>query len=328
MVRLLITAALIIGCHQAQALTLKIATISPDGTSWMEELRRGAEEIERRTEGRVSLRFYPGGVMGSDKTVLRKMRIGQLHGGALTGGSLTEIYPDSQIYSLPFAFRSHAEVDYVRSRMDDLILQGLEERGFVSFGLAEGGFAYLMSNRPIRRSDDLKDQKIWMPEGDRMSQLMFDAAGISPVPLPLSDVLTGLQTGLIDTVGTSPIGALALQWYTRIDYVTDAPLMYLYGLMMIDRRYFGRIEPADQATVREVMADVFRRLDRINRQENQEARQVLADRGIEFIEPSPEERERWNRVMVEAIDHMKRTDYFSEPIVETLRRHLDEYRSE
>src|SRR5512139_2770804 len=126
----------------AQAVVFKIATIAPDGTHWMEEMRKGADEIEKQTQGRVQFRFYPGGVMGDDNTVLRKIRIGQLQGGAITGGGLSEIYPDTQIYSIPFTFSSYAEVDYVRKRVDPLLIAGLKEKGFISFGISEGGFAY------------------------------------------------------------------------------------------------------------------------------------------------------------------------------------------
>ncbi len=324
MTRILLLCLLAIPALQVQALTLKIATISPDGTTWMKEMRKGAALIKERTEGRVKLRFYPGGVMGSDKNVLRKIRIGQLHGGAMTGGGLEQIYFDSQIYSLPFAFRSYAEVDYVRSRMDDTIIQGLRKRGYEAFGLAEGGFAYLMSNTPIRRNDDLRGHKIWVPEGDTMSQLVFKAAGISPIPLPLPDVLTGLQTGLIDTVATSPVGAIALQWHSRVKYVTDTPLMYLYGVLIIQHRAFARLKPGDQAVVRSVLEDTFRRLDHIAREENRQARAALQAQGIQFVSPLPGEQEHWYELVSRTVidRHL-----FSPDIVETFQAHLNAYRA-
>ena len=317
---------LLIVTQSSQALTLKIATISPDGATWMNEMRKGAEEIEQRTARRVRFRFYPGGVMGSDKNVLRKIRIGQLQGGAVTGGGLGPIYFDSQIYSVPFAFRSEEEVDYVRAHMDRLIADGLLERGFVSFGIAEGGFAYLMSNAPIRDNEDLKGHKVWLPEGDRLSRAVYDAAHISPVSLPLPDVLTGLQTGLIDTIGSSPVGAIALQWHTRVKYVTDTPLLYLYGILIVDRKVFNKIDAADQAVVREVMGKVFKRLDRINREENHQAREALRKQGIEFITPAPGSEQRWNEIVAQALDH-GRSDLFTPDVLATLHRYLDEYRS-
>ncbi len=140
----------------AFAKTFKIATVAPDGTRWMKELKAGSAEIKQKTNGRVKFRFYPGGIMGNDKSVLRKIRVGQLHGGAITGGGLMEIDPDSQVYSLPLAFKSHQEVDYARTKMDKLIIDGLYNKGFISFGLGEGGFAYLMSNQPLSSIDDLK----------------------------------------------------------------------------------------------------------------------------------------------------------------------------
>ncbi len=328
MFRILLALCLVAFFSQATALTLKIATISPDGTSWMKALRQGAAEIKARTAGRVKIRFYPGGIMGSDRNVLRKIRIGQLHGGALTGGGLQQIYIDSQIYSLPFTFRSLQEVDYVRERMDPLIIKGLYERGYVSFGLAEGGFAYLMSNQPIRANGDLKGHKVWVPEGDTMSQMAFSSAHVSPVPLPLPDVLTGLQTGLIDTIGSSPVGAIALQWHTRVKYVTDTPLIYLYGILIVKRQVFERLGATDQAVVREVMSAVFRRLNRLNREENAQARQALMDEGVEFVRPTRAAQQDWDNLLAQLIREGKDNDRFpSSEILSTLLTNLDAFRS-
>ena len=111
-------AAALTGCLLAAAAAaqeLKIATLAPDGTSWMKEMRAAAETLTTASGGRVRLKFYPGGVMGNDATVLRKIQIGQLHGGAVTVLALARIYPDSQLYGLPMLFRSYAEVDYVRA---------------------------------------------------------------------------------------------------------------------------------------------------------------------------------------------------------------------
>ncbi len=321
---LMLCLAMALAAPPAVALTLKIATISPDGTTWMKELRKAADLIKTRTDGRVKLRFYPGGVMGSDKNVLRKIRIGQLHGGAMTGGGLEQIYFDSQIYSLPFAFRSFPEVDYVRSRMDDMILHGLYERGYVSFGLAEGGFAYLMSEEPVRRRADLEGLKVWIPEGDTLSQLAFESIGISPTPLPLTDVLTGLQTGLIDTVAASPMGAIALQWHTRVKYVTDIPLMYLYGVLIIQRKAFERLQTGDQAVVREVLEATFRRLDRISREENRQAREALVNQGIRFVTPASEEQARWYELVRRAVID---ENLFTPHVLQTFQKHLNEFRA-
>ncbi len=328
MIRRLLVLPILLVSLQAQALTLKIATISPDGTTWMKELRAAAADIKQQTSGRVKIRFYPGGVMGNDKNVLRKMRIGQLHGGAMTGGGLGQIYPDSQIYSLPFAFRNNDEVDYVRARMDDDITQGLYERGYVSFGLAEAGFAYLMSNKPISGIADLNDRKVWIPEGDVISQMAFEAVGISPISLPLPDVLTALQTGLIDTVGASPIGAIALQWHTRVKYVTDTPLMYLYGILIVDRKVFDRIKPEDQKIVRSILVDVFNRLNTINRRENEQARHALAGQGIEFIQPSEEEKAHWDSAIRDRLIESRGNGYFSRSMLDKLLTNLDAARKQ
>lgn len=311
---------------RAQAQEIKIATIAPDGTAWMQEMRRGADEIAQRTAGRVNFKFYPGGAMGNDKSVLRKIRAGQLQGGAITGGGLAEVYPDNQIYNLPLIFRSYDELDYVRSKMDDLIGAGLKKHGYISFGLAEGGFAYLMSSHPIRSVEDLKNEKVWIPEGDVVSRALLEALGISPIPLPLIDVLTGLQTGMISTVGASPTGAIALQWHTKIKYVTDTPLMYFYGAMIIDHKAYDKMSAADQAVVQEVMRAVFEKLNRQIRQDNEKARAALRQQGVEFLTLSPTELEKLRAAAQQAIVKLGAKGVYTEDMFQRLHATLDEYR--
>jgi len=309
-----------------QRITLKIATIAPDGTTWMLEMRSGAEEIARRTDGRVKFRFYPGGVMGNDKSVLRKLRIGQLQGGAITGGGLALIDPNTLIYSLPFTFRSESEVDYARARMDPVLIESLEDAGFFTLGFVEGGFAYLMSSAPLHGMEDLRGRKVWIPEGDRISRAVFEDMNISPIPLPLPDVLTGLQTGLIDTVGASAIGAIALQWHTRIKYVTDTPLLYLYGALLIDRRAFSKLDAKDQLVVREVMSEIATRLKRQTREDDRKARQALKNQGITFVTPSRDAVMRLHRSVARTADRLAEDGVVPLQLLEELRAHLNDYR--
>ncbi|MCG8566030.1 MAG: TRAP transporter substrate-binding protein DctP, partial [Desulfobacterales bacterium] len=255
----------------ASAVTLKIATISPEGSMWMSKMRQGAKEVAQATDNRVKLKFYPGGVMGNDKAVLRKIRVGQLHGGAVVGGSLSDFFPANQIYAQPMKFSRMEEVDYVREHLDDFILEGLDQAGFVTFGLTGGGFAYIMSREPIESVADLKKRKVWIPDNDKISQEAVGVFGITPIPLPLADVRTALQSGLIDTVATSPIGAVILQWHTQIKYITNIPLIYLHAVLAIDKKRFNRISKADRAVVSQIMTRIFSEIDHQNREDDSKA---------------------------------------------------------
>jgi len=292
----------------------------------MTRMRAAGDEVASRTQGRVQFKFYPGGVMGNDEAVLRKIRAGQLQGGMLTGGGLGGVYPDMQIYSLPLLFNSFAEVDYVRARMDALLLQGLEKNGFVGFGIGDGGFALVFATDPVRSVNDMKGRKVWILPNDPISRAMFEAAGLSPVVLPLSDVVTGLQSGMIDTVGASPVGAVALQWYTRLKYVTDTPLLYLYGVVAVDKRTFSRLSPADQAIVRETMARALKEMDAKNRADDRGARDALRREGLEFVPISPQGLVEWKEVARRARDDLARGGAYSDAMFRTLQGHLGHYR--
>lgn len=275
------------------AATIKLATLSPDGSVWIALLREAGVKIEQETAGRVKLKIYPGGVMGDDPTVMRKMRIGQLQAAILTTGSFGKIFSDAQLYNLPMQFASFEEVDYVRERLDGVLRQGLEDNGFICPGLAEVGMAYAMSTRPVRSINDTSGIRFWTPTGNVGAVKAVTAFGISPVQLAITDVLTGLQTGLIDAVATPLVGALALQWHNQLDYILDLPFMYIYAVMVLPERSFRRLDDVDQEIVRRLLGDAVRAADARNRADHHAVRKVLQDQGLEFIQPSAEEVRQW-----------------------------------
>jgi TRAP-type C4-dicarboxylate transport system substrate-binding protein len=311
---------------QLPAETIKIATLAPDGTSWMRSMRAAGKEIAKRSDGRVKLRFYPGGVMGNDASVMRKIRVGQLHGGAVTPVALHAVDKDVQVYSIPFLFRDLKEVDHVRRRMDARLMTGLEGKGFVGFGFAEGGFAYMMSREPVETVAELKARKVWAPEGDRLVLTAFNSVGISPVSLPITDVLTGLQTGLVDTVASPAVGAIALQWHTKVKYITDVPLLYTYGLMVISNKVLGKLSNEDRELVREVLNRTFETIDRQSRKDNTQALAVLKRQGIGLVKPPRKDLERWRKTVSAATQRLERKGFFTKDVVARVRGLLADYR--
>ena len=312
----------------ATALTLKIATIAPNGTNWMKELKSTGKEITQKTEGRVKLKFFPGGIMGNDQSVMRKMRVGQLHGGALSGGALSLVYSGVQIYSLPFLFNNYDEVKHVRKILDPTVTEGLAKKGFVVLGISEGGFAHLFSDKPIHRLSDLFDQKVWVPEQDKITRFAFETAGITPIPLPVADVYTGLQTGLLNTVGINPTGAIALQWHTKVNHMVDRPLLFLMGFLVVDKKTFNKLSAEDQAIVHQAVAAAFERLDESNRQDDQKAKQALQENGIELVSIADTAYNEWQSIARDALDQLADKQAYEKDLYSAVERSLEDYRKD
>ena len=286
----------------SEAQTLKIATVVPEGSGWMVSMRAGAAEISERTEGRVKFKFYAGGVQGNDKQVQRKMRIGQLHGGAFTPTALAIFQKDAQLYSMPMLFNNQEEVDFVRGKMDHKLHALLEQAGYIDFGFGGGGFAHLMSNDPIANLEDMKSQKVWIPDGDKVAYDAIQTLGVSPVAMPITDVLTGLQTELLNAIMGPPAGTIIMQWNTGVKYITELPLAYIYAALVVEKKYFDKIQPADQLIVREVMEGVYQGFDKLSVKDNEDAYQALLDDGLKPVTPDQGQFSVW-REAVSASNH-------------------------
>jgi TRAP-type transport system periplasmic protein len=312
----------------AQAATIKIATIAPEGSGWMREMRAGAEAIKTRTAGRVELKFYPGGVMGNDQAVLRKIKLGQLQGGAFTGAEMSLVYRDAQIYSLPFLFRNLDEVAAVRAKVDPMLRDGYKANGFVALGMTGGGFAYLMSTKAIKARDDLKSSKVWVPQSDKIAQITFAAGGVSPIALPLSDVYTALQTGMVETVGNTMSGTIAFQWHTRLKHLVDVPVTYVMGILTVDLKSYEKLSAEDQQILAEEVGKAFDKIDASTRLDNERARETLVKQGMEVFKPAADELHYWEQIGEDARKTMLDDKAFTPAIYDAIRTTLDAYRAE
>lgn len=323
-----LAALIVTGQAAAAPLTLKISTQYPDGTRVVNRIKQAGDEIAKATGGDVKLKVFAGGVQGDDSTVLRKIRTGQLHGALTQGGAVAPFYKDIQIYNVPLAFRSFEEVDHVRSRMDARLTAELEKAGWVSFGLIDGGFAYVMSATPVVTVDDLRRQKLWIPSNDPASEQAARSWGISPIVLPIGDVLTSLQTGAINAFASPATAALALQWYSRIKHRTDLPLLYTFGLLSIEQKHFGKLDPAQQKIVREALGRASLELDRQNRADTVAALATLEKSGVKSVRPDAQQFAEWERLALKATDDVVARGELSATALAELRRHLAESRDD
>lgn len=325
--RMVFAVVLSLSAMAVHAQTLKIATIAPEGSSWMNDMRAGAKAIEKATDGRVKFKFYGGGVQGNDKQVMRKMRTGQLHGGAFTSSALNQFQKDGDLFSMPLTFDSIEEVRLVRNEMEGEIRQRLEDAGYVNFGFAGAGFAYMMSNKPLASLADLKGQKVWIPEGDPIGFAALRALGVAPVIMPVTDVMTGLQTDLLDCVTVPPVGAVVFQWHTKLKYITELPIAYIYAALLIDKRQFAKLTPEDQLVVREVMEGTYRKFDRYGVSDNADAMNALVENGLKLVSPDTAQISEWRSIVNASHRELAEKGTFDVALLDQMEELIKAYRA-
>jgi TRAP-type C4-dicarboxylate transport system substrate-binding protein len=264
---------------------LKFATLMPTGTSWTKLLDDWVREVETKSDGRLVFKMYAGGVMGDEPDVLRKIRKGQLHGGMFTGYGIGRIYSPARVLEVPFLFKNTEESDFVREKMMPGFETGFRDSGFELLGWPEIGFIHMFSKLPITSIDEMRERKIWLWQGDPLGEAFFEAAGIKPVPLSIIDVYTQLSAhhGSIDTVYTSTFGAIALQWYTKLDYATNIPLTNAIGGLVVSNRFWNKLPPDLQQLLKSSGQKMSRQIRDSARIENQKSIEILKKNGIQFM---------------------------------------------
>ncbi len=261
---------------------IRFATVAPEGSTWMKVMREYANAVEDATNNEIEFKIYPGQVAGDEKDVLRKIRIGQLDSGGFTGVGLGEILPEVRIMDSPFLFRSYEEVDFVAEHFYNYFSEKFEEKGFILLGWAEVGFVYVFTNKPINTLEDMNGVKMWMWEGDPIAEATFRAFNISPIPLSITDVLTSLQTNLINGVYISPYACTVVQWHTKVKYMLDLPLADSNGAILISKKKFNRLSDTEKEVLKKLSRKYFDQLTQLSRKDNAESLQLLKETGITF----------------------------------------------
>jgi TRAP-type C4-dicarboxylate transport system substrate-binding protein len=208
------------------------------------------------------------------------MRNGQIHGAAFTGFGLGAIVPEVRVLELPFMFESLDELDYVLKETDAYYRDLFDQKGYALLGWTDVGFVYLFSQTPVTSAADMPACKWWIWSGDQLAEIFFSAFNITPIPLAAPDVLTSLQTGVIDAVYSSPLACVALQWFTRVKYMTNLPITHGVSAVVASNKSLAGVSPEDMAVIREIMRANLADLTAKTRTQNQEAIGEIKKEGV------------------------------------------------
>ncbi|MGZ3604362.1 MAG: TRAP transporter substrate-binding protein [Thermodesulfobacteriota bacterium] len=304
---------------------IKIGTLAPEGSSWVKAFNTINAEVMKKTGNTVQLKIYAGGVLGDETDMLRKLKIGQIQGVALTSAGLSALYREMDVLQVPFLFQNYEEVDAISRKLDPFLRKGFEDNGYVLLGWSEAGFVYLMSTVPIASVADLKKHKVWIWEDSPMSKAIFDEAGVKAIPLTIPDVLVGLQTGLVEVVYAPPTGAISLQWFTKIKYLTDVPLIYLAGGVIVKKDIFKQIPQPSQNFILESFQQRQDQLKSITRNENRDAIKVMVKNWVKIITPSKDQIEEYKGLSNRAMGHIG-GQTFSKKVLDEVTSLVESYR--
>ena len=267
------------------ATTIKIAVVMPDGSTWTNSLRNMASEIEKQTEGEVKFKIYAGGVSGDEVDVIRKMQVNRIHAAGFSGVGLGILLPKIRILEAPMLYKNYEEIDLVKEKLYNEFSEDFAKRGYVLLGFVEAGFVYFYSKKNMSGNDGLKNIRMWVWKSDAVAKTTLETFGIKTYPLHLADVNTGLETGMIDSFYSPPLAAIYLQWYSKIQYFLDYPMVNSTGALLIKKSIFDKISKESQKIFKKTARKYCGDLIHLARKENEKALAVLKKEGIIFVSP-------------------------------------------
>ena len=309
----------------AQAAVIRMATLAPDGSLWDEIMSDMGAGWSEQTGGRVKLRIYAGGVAGDESDVIRKMRVGQLQAAALTTAGLADLDPSFTAFNIPMFFDSYEELNTVIRKVEPTLKRRLEKKGFVLLGWGHGGWVHLFTKSKVASVDELKKSKMFVWAGDDRMVQQWRSEGFSPVALAATDILTGLQTGMIEAYPTTPLLALTLQWYRMTPHMVDMGMAPLVGGIVMTKKAWDKLSDADRKAVMAVAREAETRLLQEIPKQDASAIEEMQRRGLAVVEITEKSREEFRATAERFADGMRGT-VVPKDILEMVERERQAFR--
>jgi TRAP-type C4-dicarboxylate transport system substrate-binding protein len=274
---------------------IKVGTLAPEGSVWHDALLEVRQKWLAITAGEVELRIYPGGVLGGEDEMVRKLQRRSLDAVAISGGGLPHLDDSVEVLNVPLLFESYEELDYVRDRLAPELEKRLEVRGFKVLNWTDAGWVYFFTRSPVHTPDDLRRLRLWISSGAPETEELFRSFGLRVVPLPMTDMLTGLQTGLIEAIDVPPLFALLDGSYRLAGYMTDLRWAPVNGAVVISNRIWQEISAQHhEALLESIRAISGAALAKIRESGEQSIAEMRA-RGLNVITLGPDELALWRR---------------------------------
>jgi TRAP-type transport system periplasmic protein len=266
--------------HADDKLELRIATLAPPNSPWTDVLDKAASDIKDKTNGRITLKYFEGGQQGDEKDFVRKIKLGQLDGAAVTSIGLAMIDESIRVLELPMMFKSVDELDYVADKMWPYFQAKFEKKGFKLADRGEVGWIYFMSKKEVKSIDDLKGLKLWLWGDDKLVGAVFSKLKLNGVPLGVPEVDAGLTSGKINAAYGSPVAAVALQWYSKVKYMTSMPMSFAIGATVISMDAYKKLSKDDAATVDDIGKKSSIKLRKTIRKANADNQETMTRKGV------------------------------------------------
>jgi TRAP-type C4-dicarboxylate transport system substrate-binding protein len=306
-------------------ITVKMATLVPEGTSWATIIKEAAEKWKKISNGRVTMNIYWGSVSGDDPDVVRKMRLGTLHAGLLTSVGMAEIDKSVYALSVPMMYASYDEVYGILEKMRPKLEASIENKGFIVLNWVDGGWIHYFTQKPVVTPDDLKKLKLFAWENDTDSIDILKGMGFNPQPMPTTEIATALQTGRINAVPLSPQAAVITQYYNYAKNMTDLNFELLLGATVIDKRVWNKIPTDLHAPLLQVTQESGTKLQDEIRKSGKRDVDEMKKRGLNIVPIDTKAREAWAKVIESAYPKLRDRIVGAEAFDEAMK-YRDEYR--
>jgi TRAP-type C4-dicarboxylate transport system substrate-binding protein len=300
-----------------KTISIKIATLAPSGSPYHEIMKDMAADWQKASDGRVLLKIYPGGVAGGEVDILRKIRIGQLHAGALSISGLSRTLPEMSVLSTPMIYKTKEDLLQVQDVLAPKIEERMEKKGFVVLSWAIAGWVRFFVPGDQPSIEGVKKSRMHVFAGDDQILELWKTMGVNAIPLSGTDVLTGLQSGMVNAFFTTPVMAYASQWFAFTPYMIEMPWAPMIGAIVISKRAWQKVPEPLRPKLKSIAEQHSSRLDIEMQRLETQAISEMQKRGLTLVKPDAQQLEQWQTLTKTAFPEFKNKNRIPDEWFET-----------
>jgi len=226
----------------------KVGSVAPEGTPWAVWLADYKKRTEKEAAGDLKMKLFLGGKLGGEKEMIEDARRGGSVNllGVSVGAMAAKFVPELNALELPYIFESSEEVDYVLAAISKDVEKRLDKAGFKLIMWSENGWHGYAANKCLNAPADMKGLKMRSQES-KVHMDTYQSFGASPVEMPVPEVLSALQTGVVDGYSNTPLFAFATGWYAATSHFSYTQHIYQPALLVASKKWFDSL-PKDLQT--------------------------------------------------------------------------------
>ena len=273
-----------------QTRTIKFPSASNKGHPQVLGVEKFAELVKQKSDGKLTVRPFPGGTLGPDLQVVSAMQGGTVEMNVMNASLLAGNVKEMTLFDVPYLFNNAKEADAIADGpIGKKLLDKLQEKGLVGLAYWDLGFRQIhTTKKPITKADDFKGVKMRVIPTQIYVDFM-NALGANAVPMPFTETYGALEQGAIDGMTNPLLNILDGKYNEVTRHLTLTNHMYTPQAVIVSKKFWDKLSADEKQILQDAATETATFQRKVARDQAAKVLAELKTKGMTVHELPPEE---------------------------------------